>query len=381
MLLERGKKNGVPSLEIWDAEKLREQEPNLNKDALCALYAPTAAVVSPWEYALALAETAVLNGVRLFLNHEATAIARAEGCYHIQIRNGGGLECKTVVNAAGLYSDAVHNMTAEPSFKILPDKGEYYLMDKSEGETVSHVIFQCPTPTGKGTLISPTVHGNLIVGPNNEPPADKDDVSTSAAGLGQVSRAARKTVPDLNLRSAIRTFGGIRAASDSEDFIIAEAKGAPGFIDLAGIKSPGLTAAPAIAKMAAALLKKSGLELTEKENHIRTRKKIHFAGLNIAEKQKLISARPEYGRVICRCETVTEGEILDAIRSPVPPVSVEGVKRRCNAGMGRCQGGFCGPRVVELLSAELGVSPLAVPQDKAGSFILVSETKKGGCHG
>jgi glycerol-3-phosphate dehydrogenase len=239
------------------------------------------------------------------------------------------------------------------------------------------VIFQCPTKFGKGILVAPTVHGNLIVGPSNDPSDDADDVRTTSNGLLNVAKQAGKSVPSLNLRESIRNFAGLRAQSDKDDFIIAEADDAPGFIDLAGIKSPGLTAAPAIAKMAVELLQGCGLAAAEKPEFIDRRKHIRFKELPVDKKIELVREKPAYGRVICRCETITEGEILDAIDSPVPPCSVDGIKRRCNAGMGRCQGGFCGPRVVELLSRELDISPLDVLQDKNGTNILTGETKGG----
>jgi glycerol-3-phosphate dehydrogenase len=348
-LYERGVKNGVPDLQILDREAVLAMEPNLSDAVIAALYAPTAAIVSPWEYCIALAETAVKNGVTLQRNAAVTAIEKAEGGYRLTT-TAGVFEAKTVLNAAGVHSDSVHNMVAEPSFKIIPSKGEYYLLDKSEGGEVGCVIFQCPTKEGKGVLVSPTVHGNLIVGPNAET-SPADDVSTTAAGLAYVADTARKSVPNVNLRQSIRNFSGVRAQTEVDEFRIGEVDDCPGFIDLAGIKSPGLTAAPAIAKEAVGLLTKH-VELREKASYIDSRKVTRFKELNTEEKAALVAKNPAYGRVICRCETVTEGEILAAIHSPIPPCSVEGVKRRAGSGMGRCQGSFCGPRVLELLSRE-----------------------------
>lgn len=375
-LYERGLKNGVPGIAILDAGQARKIEPALNQSVVGALHAPTAAIISPWEFALALAETAVRNGVELHLSTCVDGITKINGGYRVHT-NRGIFESKYVVNAAGVHADTVHNMAARPSYKIIPDRGEYFLLDKSEGNRVSHIIFQCPTKIGKGTLVAPTVHGNLIVGPNNELIDDADDVATTAQGLAHVAQMACKSVPSINLRESIRNFSGVRAASDRDDFIIEEAADAPGFIDLAGIKSPGLSAAPAIAVMAVDLLRGCGLELSEKEEFVDTRKIVRFQELSTDEKMKLIREKPAYGRVICRCVTITEGEILDAIHSPIPPCSLDGVKRRCNAGMGRCQGGFCGPRVLELLSRELNIPPMQVLQDDAGTNILTGETKGG----
>lgn len=375
-LYERGQANGVPGLELWDEGRIRQEEPQVSGQAVGALYAPTAAIVSPWEYALALAETSVRNGVELRLSSGVDSIDRTAAGYRLHTTSGP-VEARMVLNAAGLDAERIHNMVAAPTFRIIPDKGEYYLLDKSEGNMVQRVIFQCPTKLGKGVLVSPTAHGNLLVGPNSQVQEDPADVSTSAKGLSQVAQAARKSVPGLALGATIRTFSGVRALSSQEDFIIAEAADAPGFVDLAGIKSPGLTAAPAIAKRAVQLLEKAGLTLRPKAEPIDRRTRIAFGEMSAEAKQQLIAQNPSYGRVICRCETITEGEILDAIHSPIPPASIDAVKRRCNAGMGRCQGGFCGPRVMELLSDALGVSPLAIVQDKAGSYVLTGETKEG----
>ncbi len=279
-----------------------------------------------------------------------------------------------MVNAAGLDAQAVHEMAAPPSFAIHPSRGQYFLLDKSEGGRVGRVIFQCPNEHGKGVLVAPTVHGNLIVGPNSEPVAG-DDTSTTASGLAYVRQTALRSVPSVDFRASIRNFAGVRAVADTGDFVISEA--APRFLDLAGICSPGLSAAPAIGEYAAELLAKSGLALERKADFTASRKRVRFRELPPEEKARLAAERPAYGRVICRCETVTEGEILDALAGPIPPRSIDGVKRRAGAGLGRCQGGFCGPRVLELLAREQGRSPGDIPQDKAGSWLLACETKGG----
>lgn len=379
-LYTRGVENGVPDLALLNKEELLAKEPHLSDQVAGALYAPSAAIVNPWEFCLALAETAVKNGVELALNNQVEAITQTAKGYQIET-NQGVYQTKYIFNAAGVHSDDIHNMIAEPNFEITPNRGEYYLLDKSEGAVVNHVIFQCPSSIGKGVLISPTVHGNLIVGPNSHGLQKTElgtglDTGNTAAGLAQVAQLAAKSVPDLNLRQSIRNFSGVRANSTGSDFVIQEA--APGFIDLAGIKSPGLTSAPAIALYGIELLEQSAETSFEpKEEFIDTREKIVFQELSIAEKNQLIEEEPSYGRVICRCETITEGEIKAAAHSPIPTVSLDGIKRRCNAGMGRCQGGFCGPRVVEILSEELGVSPLEVLQDRNGSNVLVEATKGG----
>jgi glycerol-3-phosphate dehydrogenase len=239
------------------------------------------------------------------------------------------------------------------------------------------VIFQCPSEKGKGVLVAPTVHGNLIVGPDSVP-VEGNDTAVTAEGLGYTRETAVKSVPSIQFNQSIRNFAGVRAVSDRGDFIIEES--APHFVDLAGICSPGLSAAPAIAEYAAELLGRAGLPLEPKADFVCTRRRTRFKDLSPTERAALVERGPAFGRVICRCETVTEGEILEALRSPIPPCSVDGVKRRVNAGMGRCQGGFCGPRVVELLCRELGLSPGEMVQDRAGSWLLAEETKRGGTH-
>ncbi len=309
-----------------------------------------------------------------------TAIEKIPEGYQITT-NQSVYQTKAIFNAAGVHSDDIHNLIAEPNFEITPKRGEYYLLDRSEGTVVHHVIFQCPSSVGKGVLISPTVHGNLIVGPNSETVLKTDldsgsDTGNTADGLKQVGELARKSVPELNLRQSIRNFSGVRANSTIDDFIIQEAL--PGFIDLAGIKSPGLSSAPAIAVYGIELLEESlQQKFSLKDDFIATRERIVFRELDIDEKNQLIKQDPTYGHVICRCETITEGEIRDAAHSPIKPTSFDGIKRRCHAGMGRCQGGFCGPRVLEILADELDLSPLEILQDRADSRILVEATKGG----
>ena len=372
-LHERAIENGVEEVTVLEKEEILELEPNVSDNVIVALHAPTAMIVDPWEYTLALAETAVRNGTELKLNCDVTGITEADGIYKIQTSKGE-IKARAVINAAGLHADEIHNMVAPPEFTITPAKGEYWLLDKSEGTRVNSVLFQCPTKAGKGVLVTPTVHGNLIVGPGNIAATDKDDVATTRDELEYVKTTAKKSVPGIDFSAVIRSFSGNRAHTEIDDFIIKEIK--PGFVDLAGIKSPGLTAAPAIAKMAAELLEDGGIELNEKQDYIDSRKRVRFNKLSPDEKSALIKNNPAYGHVICRCETVTAGEILDALNSPIPPHSIDAVKRRTGAGMGRCQGGFCGPRVLEILAKHYGCDPTEVLQDKVGTYILTSATKE-----
>ena len=373
-LYERGVKNGVPDMRVIGQKELREMEPYISDEALGALYAPSAAIVNPWEYGLAMAETAVRNGVEMHLNTKVTGIENGAD-FSIVKTNNGDFEAKFIINAAGVWADDIHAFVAEPDFKILPSAGEYYLLDKSEGVRANHVIFQCPNELGKGILVSPTVHGNLIVGPNAIDSA-KDDTSTKTASLDFVREKALKSIPSINFRENIRNFTGVRPNTDTGDFEIKFVT--DNFLDLAGIKSPGLSAAPAIAEDTVDMLREKGLEIEEKESFIDRREKVRFKELSNEEKNKLISEKPAYGRVVCRCETITEGEILNALKSPIPPVSLDGIKRRAGTGMGRCQGGFCGPKVLEIMAKSKGVAFEDILQDDTGSYILTGETKNGG---
>lgn len=372
-LYQRGVKNGIQDIKVIGKDELKKLEPNISDEAVCALYAPTAAIVNPWEYGLAMAETAVRNGTEIMLEAEVTGIDKKENSWNIHTAKGD-IEAAYVINAAGVNSDDIHNMVAEETFRILPSAGEYYLLDKSEGTRVSHIVFQCPNKEGKGTLVAPTVHGNLIVGPNSVS-GDKEDISTKTASLDFIRETALKSVPSIAFRENIRNFTGIRANSTINDFIIEFA--AEHFLDLAGIKSPGLSAAPAIAKMAEEMLIENGLEAVEKENFIDKRTHIVFKHLSAPVKNQVIYQNPAYGRVICRCETITEGEIIAALNSPIPPVSLDGIKRRAGSGMGRCQGGFCGPKILEIMAKFKNTDYENILQDNTGSYILTEPTKNG----
>lgn len=376
-LMERGLQNGVEGLRILTGEKVRQMEPNLSEKVRAALYAPTAAIVSPWELCYAMAQVAVRNGVEICLESTVTGIERTGGRYLLHTTQGDFV-VQYVINAAGVCADIVHNMISKPAFRMLPSKGQYYMLDKSQGKLVDRVIFQCPTEVGKGILVAPTVHGNLIVGPNAEEILDVQDMSTSAEGLFSVRREALRSVPGINFRDTIRNFAGVRAATDQKDFIIGQVEDAPGFIDLAGIKSPGLSSAPAIAEMSMGILQKCGLPLMQKQKWDGTRRIVRFKELSAEEKSRLIEQEALFGRVICRCETITEGEIVAALHAPIPPRTIDAVKRRCGTGMGRCQGGFCGPRVHEIISRELGMPMQEVLQGPRGSVIITGETKRKG---
>jgi glycerol-3-phosphate dehydrogenase len=373
-LLARGRANGVPGLRILSAAEARGREPALSEAVKGALWAPSAGIVNPWEYALAMAEIAVLRGAELHRSTAVTGLEKTPGGFVVHSTRGD-FSARYVLSAAGVSCTAVRAMLEPPDYHIIPTRGQYYLLDRAEGESVGCTVFQCPNEKGKGVLVSPTVHGNLIVGPDAEP-AEADDTSTDSAGLRAIAVAAKRSVPGVDLLQSIRNFAGVRANSDRDDFIIERSAAFPGFIDFAGIKSPGLTAAPAIGEYAAELLAEDGLVLREKPGCVDTRRVVRFRELSAAERSALIAKDPAYGRIVCRCETVTEGEILAALRAPIPPTTINGVKRRVWAGMGRCQGGFCSPRVHELLVRELGLDWLDVCLEEPGSEVLAYETKK-----
>lgn len=358
-LLQQGKENGVEGLEILEKKELLALEPALSEEVVCALHAPTGGIVCPFKLTIALAENAAVNGVEFHLNEGVKRVqpGTVEG-YTVETGKGT-YETRIVVNAAGLYGDEIHNQVSGEKLHITPRKGEYCLMDKKIGQLVSHTIFQMPTAIGKGVLVTPTVHGNLMVGPTATDISDKEGVDTTAEGLDEVLKKAALSVKSLPRGVTITSFAGLRAHEDHDDFILGEVKDAPGFFDAVGIESPGLTSAPAIGEwMAEKIVEKlrKTQKVEEKKAFQETRKDIpNIASMDQAEAAALIAENPAYGTIICRCEKVTEGEIIDAIRRPLGVRSLDGIKRRTRAGMGRCQAGFCSTKVMDILARELGI--------------------------
>ena len=373
-LFENGIKNKVKGLRLLNKEEVLLKEPNLSENILGALYAPTGGIVGPFEYTIALIENGIENGGEIKLSSEVIGIEK-DDTFKIKIKDKGVVEAKYLINAAGVYSDKIHNMICKEQFEITPIRGEYYVIDKNEGKMFEHTIFQCPTKLGKGVLVTPTVHGNLIVGPNAETIEDKDSVKTTSKGLDYIKETASKTTNKINFRNSIRNFSGLRAHSDNGDFIIEENEDIKGFIDVAGMKSPGLSAAPAIAIGVLDILKNAGLNMSRKDNFNPNREQIRFMELSLEERAEIIKKDSKYGRIICRCEQITEGEIVDAIKRSFGTISLDGVKRRCRPGMGRCQGGFCGPRVQEIISRELNIPLENIVLEKDGSYILTGKSR------
>ncbi len=373
-LCERGIKNGVEGVRVVEREELKILEPGISDNALCALYAPTGAIICPYELTIAAIGNAMDNGAALFLNFPVESIVRENGIYTVA-SNGKTVKARYVINAAGLYSDDIAKMVGDSSFSVHARRGEYILLDRECGDIAKHTIFRVPSKMGKGILVTPTVDGNLLLGPTSEDISDKDDKSVTRAGLDKVIREAGENLSvNVPINKSITSFCGLRAVGSTGDFIINS--NVENFINVAGIESPGLSSAPAIAEYVAELLGDMGLCLEEKEDFDPIRAPKHeFRDAAIEEKQARIKEDPSYGRIICRCETVSEGEILDAIRSNPPALTVDAVKRRTRSGMGRCQGGFCGTYVMELIARERGIALEDVTKSGGSSRVVIGKTK------
>lgn len=372
-LLEKGEKNGVKDLEIISGDRAREIEPALSPEVVEALLVPHGAIVCPFLMTIAFAENAAENGAEFRFLEDVTKIMPDDGRFILSVNGEEKYDVKYVVNAAGVYADKFNNMVSARKLSITPRRGEYVLMDREVGGLVDHTIFQLPTKLGKGVLVTPTVHGNLLVGPNADPLEDKEDISVTADGMDEIKSKALLSVPSIPYNKMITSFAGLRAHESGDDFIIGEAEDCEGFFNAAGIASPGLSSAPAIGEYLAKLIaEKAGAQ--EKSDFIDERKGfIRITKLSPKERNVLIAERPEYGRIVCRCEEVTEGEIEDAIRRPVGARSLDGIKRRVRQGMGRCQAGFCTPKAIEILARELGISEEDVCKNIPGSEMLTGE--------
>ncbi len=375
-LLERGAHNGVTGLRILDAGEAHAMEPNLSEGVIAALYAPTGAIVCPYDLTIAAIGNAMDNGATLLTSFEVTDIEPTESGYRIASPDRV-IDAKAVINAAGLYADAIARMIGDDSFSIHPRRGEYVLLDRECGGIVNATIFRTPTKMGKGILVTPTVDGNLLMGPTSLDSEDKTDRATSAEGLSHVLREADRNVDPIPRGRVITSFCGLRAVGSTGDFIIRFAR--PGFLHVAGIESPGLSAAPAIAEYVKELLEESGMELIPKAHPVLTRTPPHaFHEMSTEEKNEVIRRDPAYGQIVCRCEGISEGEIRAAIRQNPRPRDLDGVKRRTRAQMGRCQGGFCSPSVAELLAEEWGIPYEAVTKCGGNSHINLARTKGAG---
>lgn len=374
-LYERGVNNGVKDLKVLTKEELKTIESNVTDDATCALYAPTGAIICPYELALALIGNAMDNGVELYRNFDVNKIDEQNDAYQIISANGEKIESRYVINCAGLFADSVAKLVGDNSFNIKPRRGEYLLLDNECGNLIKHTIFRTPTKMGKGILVSPTVDGNLIVGPTGEDVLDKTDLSTTIFGLNLIIKEGGENVENLPLNKVITSFCGLRAVGDTGDFIIKMNK--PRFINLGGIESPGLSASPAIAEYVVEMLSNDGVDLHKKQNFVSKREAMHhFKQASFEEKKQIIEKDKRYGKIICRCEGVSEGEIIKAIKTNPKPLDLDGVKRRTRAQMGRCQGGFCTPYIMKLLAEEMGVSMSEVTKKGGNSYMISGKIKE-----
>ena len=381
-LYRRGINNGVPGIRIIERDELHQMEPSLADDAVAALYAPTAGIVCPFGMTIALAENAAENGVEFRLNTTVNCVLKSNGGYTLKVTckeafkepETFAVNAKAVINAAGVYSDVIHNMVSEVKYHITPRRGCYFLLDKSADGFVKHTVFTLPGELGKGILTAPTVHGNILVGPDALDVDDREAVNTASEELDKIRACANRNLKNPPLKSVITSFAGLRAHEDGGEFILGECPDSEFFFDCVGIESPGLSSAPAIGVMMAEMVaKKLGAE--KNNDFVATRKGIlNPSSLTVIERNELIKEHPEYGNIICRCEMISEGEIIDAIKRPLGARSLDGVKRRTRAGMGRCQAGFCSPRTMEILSRELGIPMHHVTKSGGASAIIPNET-------
>ena len=383
-LVRQGEENSVPGVRLIEREEILAMEPNTNPQVLCALYAPTSGLTSPYELTFALADHAALNGVTFRMNEEVTQVRQdEEGLWHVQATSGE-YTCRVIINCAGVGSAAIHNMMSDDKREIINRRGQYYLMDRIAPLPFTMTMFQCPTRMGKGVLVSPTVHGNILLGPSAEDIPDPQDVSTTAEGLAFVLEKSKLTWPAASPRGTITNFSGIRAHEAKGDFIIGAVKGRTNAYETVGIESPGLSSAPAIAELL-------GKQIAQEQNlakkaDYKPAKRLPkpFHAMSNEERAAAVAVDPLYGRLVCRCEVVTEAEIRAAIRRPVGATTIDGVKRRTRAGMGRCQGGFCSPRVAEIIAEELGIPMTEVTKCGGASRLLTGTIqdamKEGCCH-
>lgn len=373
LLLERGNQNGVPDMRIIDSDELHKIENEISENVKYALVAPSGAIICPYELAIAAAGNAMDNGCELVTNFNVISIK--DCAEYFEISDGNEIiESKYVINCAGCFSDDIAALVGDESFKITPRRGEYMLVDKEFGCMVNHTLFRVPSKMGKGILVSPTVDGNLLLGPTSEDIEDKFDKDTTKTGLDTIIKSVAETIKNPPMRSVITSFCGLRSTPDTGDFVINMPR--ERFVNAAGIESPGLSSSPAIAEYIADMLRNSGLKMIEKENFNPIRESSHkFHNMSNEEKTEFIKDHPAYGRYVCRCEGISEGEIVAAIHTNPPARDLDAVKRRTRSGMGRCQGGFCSPNIVKILSRELNIPFEEVTKNGGESIINFERTK------
>jgi glycerol-3-phosphate dehydrogenase len=374
-LREQGEENGVPGLEILPREEVLAREPHVNPEVVAGLWAPTVGVTEPWQVAIAAVENAVANGLFLHLAQEVTGLDVSGGRVQAVVTPQGRYPVEAVINAAGLYADRIAEMVGLAEPRLFPRRGEYVLLDKAASGLVHSVLFPAPVGESKGILVLPTVDGGVLLGPNAQdlPEGAREANETTGEGLEEVVAGAKRLVPVLPLHQAIKTFAGLRPESPQQDFVLGPTR-VKGFYQAAAMRSPGLTAAPQIARWLAHEVIAPELGLTRKAQFNPVRQGIpHPAELPPGEWEALIREDPSWGRVVCFCNRVTEGEILEAVRRGAR--SLDGVKFRTRAGFGRCQGGFCTDKILKILARELGREPEDVHLGGPGSPLVVGKVR------
>ena len=375
-LKEKAFKNRVYDVEYLTGEQLLKMEPNLNPEVKAGLYIPRENIIDPFLLVVGYAENARQNGVEFLLNTKITGIKTENGKVTGAKTTAGEIEAAYIVNASGLYCDEVAAMVGKNDYTVNPRKGQFYILDKNTSCKVNHIILPIPTKETKGKLVCPTIHGNMLIGPTAEDLQDKQDYSTTAEGLASVETDARRLTPGVNLRDAITQYSGLRANRNPEGLHVDTYEDVKNYVNLSGVRSTGLTASISLGKYVVRTLIHIGMPASFNPNFNPIRKGIpRFHEMNREEQDTLIRMNPLYGRVVCRCETITEGEIVNAIHRPIPARSVDAVKRRLRAGMGRCQGGFCGPKVLEILARELNVPTEQVLKNHPGSYMITGKVR------
>ena len=369
-LYDRGQENNIPQLQILTGDEARALEPKLSEAVTGALYVPTAGIICPYGLTIAAAGNAMDNGAQLQVNFKVASVSKDNGIFTVTAESGETVQAKTLINCAGCGAGQVAALAGDDSITIIPRAGEYMLLDKTAGAAVSHTIFQVPSAEGKGILVSPTVHGNLLTGPTATQVADGSSTETTPEGLDTVRRLSLKSVPTVDFRSVITSFTGVRSSEKSGDFIIGWSEKVEGLLNVAAIDSPGLTCCVSIARYVVDLLGQPEVN----PNFNGHRDDPHaFRNMTLDEQNAFIKENPAYGKIVCRCETISEGEILDAIRTNPPARDLDGVKRRTRSGMGRCQGGFCGPYILELLAKEQNIPMEQVTKCGGGSYMVIGK--------
>ena len=374
MLYQRGLQNEVPGLQLLSGDEARKVEPMLSQSITKVLQVTNAGIICPYQLTIAAVGNAMDNGVELIRNFAVTQIIKKQSGFVVADAKGNTVESKYLMNCAGGYSGEIARLAGDDSIRIIPRAGEYMLLDKVEGKRVKHTMFQVPTKEGKGILVSPTADGNLLIGPTAQEVATPESRDTTPEGLAIVKKLSAKTVPSVDFRQVITSFTGVRATGADGEFVLQESASVPGLIHAGAIDSPGLTCCVSIARYLIGLLNECGLQLIEKEHWNGTRENVYaFSQMCVEEKNTYIQKNPAYGHIVCRCEGISEGEIVDAIRRNPQARDMDGIKRRTRSGMGRCQGGFCGPYVMELLAREMGIPMESVTKSGGDSYMLTGK--------